>query len=144
MTFSGVNYLAIFVAALAGWIIGAAYYMSLSKAWIDAHGQSEAEFKARGAAHWKSAPWLPFVLVFVAEIVMAWVLAGLLAHLGPGQTTIRNGIVSALFVWGGFVVTTTGSNYMFGMQKTKLIIIDSGHWLLVLLAAGIVLGAFGS
>jgi hypothetical protein len=38
--------------------------------------------------------------------VMAWVLAGMIGHLGPGQVTLRNGIISGLFAWLGFVATT--------------------------------------
>ena len=35
MTFSGVNYLAVIVAGIAGWVVGAAWYMGLAKHWID-------------------------------------------------------------------------------------------------------------
>lgn len=144
MTFTGVNYLAIPVAAVVGWVIGAAWYMSLAKPWVDAHGRTMEDFKAQAdAAKGTSAAWLPYVLAFVAELIMAWVLAGLLAHLGPDQTNVWNGIVSAAFVWLGFVATTIAVNNMFGMKKVMLTVIDSGHWLAVLIAMGIVLGLFG-
>ena len=74
---------------------------------------------------------------------MAWVLAGLLSHLGPGQTTVWNGIVSAAFVWLGFVATTIAVNNMFSYRKPKLSVIDSGHWLVVLIVMGAIIGAFG-
>ena len=145
MTFTGVNYLAILVAAVVGWVIGAAWYMSLAKPWVDAHGRTMEDFKAQAdAANGTSAAWLPYVLAFVAELIMAWVLSGLLAHLGAGQTNVWNGIVSAAFVWLGFVVTTVAVNNMFGMKKAMLTVIDSGHWLVVLVAMGIVLGLFGA
>ncbi len=35
---------------------------------------------------------LPFIYSFVAELIMAWVLAGLIGHLGP--PTLRNGVIS--------------------------------------------------
>ena len=144
MTFTGVNYLAIVVAALAGWVIGAVWYMGLSKQWVAAHGKTMDEFKAQmEAAKGTSQAWLPYVLALIAELIMAWVLAGLLAHLGPGQTTVWNGVVSALFVWVGFVVTTLAVNNMFSMRKAALTVIDSGHWLAVLVVMGIVLGLFG-
>ena len=144
MTFTWVNYLAILAAALAGWVIGAAWYMSLSKQWVAAHGKTMEEFKAQAdAAKGTSQAWMPYLLAFVAELVMAWVLAGLLAHLGPGETTVWNGIVSALFVWVGFVVTTLAVNNMFSMRKPMLTVIDGGHWLAVLVVMGIVLGLFG-
>ena len=43
----------------------------------------------------------PFIISFVALVVMAWVLAGTIGHLGPGQVTLKNGIISALFIWAG-------------------------------------------
>ena len=144
MTFSGINYLAVLVAAVAGWLVGAAWYMALSKQWIDAHEKTLEQIKAEGAAR-KGTPaaWLPFVLAFVAELIMAWVLAGLLAHLGAGQVTVWNGIVSAAFAWLGFVATTIAVNNMFSYRRAKLSVIDSAHWLLVLVVMGAIIGEFG-
>jgi hypothetical protein len=74
---------------------------------------------------------------------MAWILAGVIGHLGPGQVTIRNGIISAAFAWVGFVATTMAVNYAFGGRTAKLYAIDVSHWLLVLLVMGAIIGAFG-
>jgi hypothetical protein len=144
VTFSGINYLAVIVAALAGWVVGAAWYMGLAKHWIDAHGKTLDQVKREGEAR-KGTPaaWLPFVLALVAEFIMAWVLAGLLGHLGSGQTTISNGIVSAAFVWLGFVATTIAVNNMFSFRRPKLSVIDGAHWLVVLVVMGAIIGAFG-
>ena len=72
---------------------------------------------------------------------MAWVLAGVIGHMGA--VTIRSGLISAGFVWFGFVVTTLAVNYAFSGRKPTLIVIDGGHWLGVLLIMGAVIGAFG-
>lgn len=141
MTFAGVNYIAVLVAAVVAWLAGAAWYMTLGTAWMNAHGWSAekiAERKTKGMQD-KS----PFIISFIAELVMAWVLAGLLAHLGPGTVTIWNGIVSAAFIWLGFVATTMVVNNAYGGAKHMLTVIDSGHWLLVLVVMGAVIGAFG-
>ena len=84
---------------------------------------------------------LPFALAFVANLVMAWVLAGLIGHLG--QVTIRAGGISGAFAWLGFVVTTIAVNYAFGGRSWRLFAIDAGHWLVVLVVMGMVIGAFG-
>lgn len=144
MTFTGVNYLAILIAAIVGWLIGAGYYMSLANQWVAAQGRTMEEFKRQAEAAGTAGAFVPYLLAFVAELVMAWVLAGLLGHLGPGQVTVWNGIVSALFVWIGFVGTTIAVNNMFSMRRPALSLIDGGHWLLVLLAMGAVIGAFGT
>ena len=144
MTFTGVNYLAVVVAALAGWLAGAVWYNVLAGPWVAAHGRTMEEFKAQAAAA-KGTPaaYMPYVLALLAELVMAWVLAGLLGHLGPEQVTVWNGIVSAAFVWLGFVVTTVGVNNMFGMRKPMLTVIDASHWLVVLVIMGAIIGGFG-
>jgi Protein of unknown function (DUF1761) len=140
MTFAGVNYWAVLAAAVAAWILGAIWYTTLSSAWLDALGKTKEQIGA-GMRPGTPAFYAPFVIAFVAELIMAWVLAGTMAHVGP--ITVRNGIISALFVWFGFVLTTTAVNYAFANNKMKLTAIDTGHWLAVLLVMGIVIGAFG-
>jgi hypothetical protein len=70
-------------------------------------------------------------------------LAGLLAHLGVGQVTLRNGIISAVFLWFGFVLTTMTVNYSFSGRDRRLLLIDLGNWLIVLLVIGAVIGVIG-
>ena len=113
MNFAGMNVLAIGLAAVAGFAFGAVYYMSLSKQWLAAIGKTREEIAGNKSI-------APFVTSFVALLVMAWVLAGTLGHLGPGQVTLKNGIVSALFVWIGFVATTVAVNNAFGGRKPML------------------------
>ena len=144
MSFAGINYVAIVIAAVAAWLAGAAWYGALAKPWVAAQGKTMEEFKAAQAAkHGGPAGYAPFVIAFVAEVVMAWALAGMVGHLGPGQVTLRNGVISAVFLWLGFVVTTLGVNYAFGGRGIKLAAIDAGHWLVVLLVEGAVIGAMG-
>jgi len=75
--------------------------------------------------------------------VMAFVLAGSIAHLGPGNVTVKNGIISGLILWAGFVVTTVFVNNAYPGRKYMLSIIDSVHWLGVLVIQGAVIGAMG-
>ena len=132
MAFAGMNYLAILVAAVAAFAWGAAYYMTLSKQWLAAVGRTEPN---------KSA--VPFILSFVALIVMAFVLSGAIGHLGPGQVTVKNGIISGLILWAGFVVTTVFVNNAYPGRKVMLSVIDSIHWLGVLVIQGAVIGTLG-
>lgn len=144
MTFAGVNYFAVLIAAVAAWFAGAVWYMTLAKPWVSALGRTMEQFKAEQAENaGKPRAMVPFVLSFVAELVMAWVLAGTLGHLGPGQVTLRNGIVTALFLWLGFVITTMAVNNAFSGRKPLLTVIDGGHWLVVLLLMGAIIGAIG-
>jgi hypothetical protein len=143
MEFAGVNYLAVLIAAILAWLLGGVWYHVLAAQWLAAHGKSREAFAAEMQAR-RGTPafYFPFVLAFVALLVMAWVLAGTMAHVGP--ITIRNGIVSAIFVWFGFVLTTIAVNYAFARNKPMLTVIDAGHWLAVLVLMGLVLGVFGA
>lgn len=143
MNTGAINYLAIVVAAFAGFGFGAVYYMSLAKPWMNAVGWT-AEEQARHVKGELNPGKMPFVIAILANLVMAVVLAGIISHLGPGQTTIRNGIISGAFCWLGFVLTTLSVNYAFTARKPALTLIDGGHWLGVLLIIGAVIGAFGS
>jgi hypothetical protein len=137
MTFAGLNYLAIVIAAVAAWLVGALWYMSLGKIWTAAQGLTPEKMHERRA---KPGAFLPFIYCFVAELIMAWVLAGLMAHLGSGQVTLINGIISGAFCWLGFVVTTVFVNASFAMRDMRLVWIDGGHWLIVLMLMGAIIG----
>jgi hypothetical protein len=69
---------------------------------------------------------------------MAWMLAGVLLHLGQGglPMSLKNGLISAAFIWVGFVITTMVVNYAFHGARHALTLIDGGHWLGVLLLQG--------
>jgi hypothetical protein len=136
MVFAGLNYLAILLAALAAFGWGAIYYMTLSKQWLAAVGISKEQMQAGASAS-------PFVISFVALIVMSWVLAGTVGHLGPGQVTLKNGIISGLFLWLGFIATTVFVNNAYPGRKYSLSVIDSIHWLGVVVIEGAVIGALG-
>jgi hypothetical protein len=140
MTFAGINYLAVFIAALAGFGFGAVFYITLSKPWMTAMGWS-AEQRAAHAKGEVNPGTAPFVISIVANLVMAWVLAGIIGHMGA--VTVRSGLISGAFVWFGFVITTMSVNYAFGGRQPMLTVIDGLHWLGVLLVMGAVIGAFG-
>lgn len=137
MEFAGINYLGVVVAAVASFAFGSVYYMTLAKPWMAAIGKTEEQVKAEGM---KPAT---FIVTFIAQLIMAWVLSGVIGHLGTGQVTPVNGLISAAFIWLGFVVTTQVVNHGFQGARTSLTIIDSGHWLGVLLVQGLVIGLFG-
>jgi hypothetical protein len=116
VTFSTVNYLAIVIAAAVAWLVSAAWYMSLSRHYTAALGKTPQQMAEDRK---KPAAFLPYVYALVANVIIAWMLAGLLAHLGVGQVTLRNGIVSALFLWFGSVLTTMTVNYSFSGRDRR-------------------------
>ena len=132
MVFAGINYLAVLVATVAGFAAGAVWYGVFGTQWALAQGKARADFRPRPG---------PFATALLAQLVMAFLLAGVIGHLG--EVTLRNGVVSAAFIWAGFVATTIVVNDVFQGAKVSLTLIDAGHWLVVLALMGAVIGAFG-
>jgi hypothetical protein len=137
MTITGINYLAVLLAAVAAWLVGAVWYMALGKPWMAALGKTQQELM--GPTGKPSAG--PFIISFVAELVMAFALAFLIVRIGP--VTLASGITTGLLAWLGFVATSMVVNHGFSGARPMLTVIDSGHWLAVLLVEGAVIGGFG-
>ena len=138
--FVGLNAWMLPLAAAASFVFGGIWYGLLSKQWMSAANLSEDQIKGAGG----SSP-VPFIITFIAQIFMAWMLAGLLLHLAKAGLVpnLRNGMITALFMWAGFVMTTLIVNHRFQMQSWALTLIDGGHWLGVLLIQGAILGMWG-
>lgn len=141
MGFATVNYLSILIAAVATWIFGGAYYTALSKPWLAAQGKTLEQRQAEQAAKQGIAKFAPFILAFVGELIMAWVLYGILVHMGT--FTLRAGIISGAFCWFGFVLTTMTINNAFAGRKQMLTVIDAGAWLGALVIIGAIVGWMG-
>ncbi|WP_375458636.1 DUF1761 domain-containing protein [uncultured Enterovirga sp.] len=126
--------LSIPIAAVAAWLLGAVWYSVFSETWLGALGKTRAELVG---ATGKPSP-LPFALSFAAELVMATVVAILVARLG--MTSAAGGMSIGIMAWVGFVATTLGVNHAYTAAKPELSLIDGGHWLVVLLVIGFIVG----
>ena len=140
MSFAGLNHFAILLAGVASFLFGGLWYGVLSKQWMAAANIRQEDIKqAQGGA-----TIIPYAITLAALLVMSWVLAGIIGHLGAGQVTLRHGVISGAFVWLGFVATTLAVNHTFQMQKRALTLIDGAHWLGVLIIQGAIIGWFGA
>ena len=140
MVFAGINYVAIVIAAVLGFAASSAWYMSLRQSYAAALGKTVDLMAAERS---KPGAFLPYIYALIGNIIIGWMLAGLLGHLGTGQVTLRNGIVSAAFIWFGFILTTMIVNFSFSGRDWRLLAIDLGNWLIVLLVMGAVIGGIG-
>jgi len=135
------HWLPVIIAAVAAWLFGAFYYGVLGRVWIAAQGKTMTQLKAEGAGRSALAKATPFVLSFVAEIVMAIAMSGILFHIGIYG--LGAGLFSGATIWLGFVLTTIVVNNAYTFRRFTLTAIDSGHWLGVLLTIGGILGWMG-
>ena len=134
------NWMAIIVAAIAAWVFGAVYYGILGKTWIAAQGETMDSLKARNAGKSAAAKAAPFAISFIAEIVMAAALSGILFH--SAMSGPRQGAITGALIWLGFVLTTILVNNAYAFRSLKLTAIDAGHWLGALIIIGAVVGWF--
>jgi uncharacterized membrane protein required for colicin V production len=134
MDFTAINYIAVVVGAVASFAFGSIYYMAAAKPWRSAIGKTEAQVKQNMTA-------MPFVVALVAQLVMAYVLAAVVASLGA--VTPETGVYAGFLMWFGFVLTSMAVNHGFQGAKRSLTVIDGIHWLAVLLVQGLVIGLFG-
>ena len=126
---------------VAAWLFGGVYYTSLGKYWLAAQGKTLEQCQAEQAAKSGAAKAAPFILVFIGEIIIAWALYGILVHMNA--FTLRGGLIAAVLIWFGFVVTTMTANNAFSGKKPMLTVIDGGAWLGAFVIIGAIVGWMG-
>lgn len=138
--FAGLNVWALPLAAVLSFMFGGVWYGVLSKTWMDAANLSKDKIDSGGGMSPK-----PLIITYLAQLFMAWMLAGVILHMVKAgiPATFKNGMISASFIWAGFIMTTLIVNHQFQMQKRSLTVIDGAHWLGVMLIQGAVIGAWG-
>lgn len=135
MQFDGINYIAIIAATIVAFVIGAVFYSTLAKQWMKAVKIPEGQEP-------NMKPSL-FAITFFCQLVLAFMIAGVVGHLGEGQVTLSNGFISGFFLWLGIIMPTMTINHRYQDFGWDLTIIDGLHWLLVACAMGSVIGWFG-
>ena len=134
MTIAGINLVGVLLGTVAGFAFGAIYYTLLGKHWLDAIGKSEEDVKGRSAG--------PFITSFVSLLVMGTVLAWHFDQQGSEGMSSLGAIRSAVILWLGFIVTSMATNNAFQGAKAKLTVLDSVHWLGVLVVQALIVVRF--
>jgi uncharacterized protein DUF1761 len=133
---ASIDYWAVFVAAIAGFFVGAVWYRIFATPWLAANGMTrEAFIEARSPA--------PFIIAFISDLAMSFVLFGVAWHIDGGHFTIKAGLITAALCWVGFVITTMAVNNAFAQRKPVLLAVDGGYWLVVLALMGAIIGGMG-
>lgn len=130
--FDGINLVGVGAAGIASFVFGALWYGLLAGPWQRAARLSSDQ--ARPGA-------LTMVLTLAAELLMAFVFAGVIYH--AGGLNLKNGLISAGMIWTGFLLTSLVVNHRYQRASPLLTVIDGGHWLGVLLIQGVVIGLVG-
>lgn len=140
MHVTGISYTAVLVAAVASFIFGGIWYGIFARPRMSAANGAERAPRAGGLTP------MQFVITFIAQLVMAWMLSGILLHVTRGgiPLTMRNALISAVLIWVGFVMTSLAASNALQGTRFSVTLIDGGHWLGVLLIQSAVLVAMAS
>ena len=129
---SGLNWLAILVATLAGFALGAVWYGPLfGDAWLSAIGKTADQIQPSPA---------PFVISFFTALITAIGLAMLINALDI--STLGGGVMIGFFVGIGFIATAMASDAAFGDTGLNLWLIQSGYRVLYSVVMGAILAVW--
>lgn len=127
---------AVIVAALAGFAVGAVWYMTLSGPWMAAAGIKTG---ANGRPANGSSP-MPFVISGLAMLLVAGFMRHIFAR--SGITTPGAGLVSGLGIGAFFIAPWLAMDYGYAMRPRTLTLIDGGYAIVGGAVIGLVLGLF--
>lgn len=138
MNILDVNWLAVVLAALAGFVVGGIWYGPImGKRWMAAIGMTEEDMqnvdKRGGMAK-------IYGFTFLLSLVASWTLA----HVFATYPELAFGVMvlTAFGVALGFILPALWTNYLFQGANRSLYLIDGGYWLLFYTAMGCVHAAF--
>jgi hypothetical protein len=128
------NYAAVFVSALAYWILGAVWYGFLfNKSWMVLENISMEQAKTIN-------PVLPYVVTFALNLLIAFVLAQIC--IWRSANTAARGAALGILLWIGFAGPVTFTTYMYEMRPMQLFAINEFYPLVGLCLMGAILGSW--
>jgi hypothetical protein len=126
-TMGPVNWLAVFLGAVAFFAVGAVWYTALfGKAWQREVGLTEEQMKGANMP-------LIFGTCFVLELIIATMLGHQFAMTSPSA---RGMMMIAVGYGATLMAPAVGINYLYQRKSLKLFLIDAGHFVVGMAAMG--------
>lgn len=131
MPVADVNLVFVVVAAAANMVLGALWYSPIlfAKQWTALTGKTDMT-PGEGAV-------IGYVVAAIASLITAYVLAHFLDY--TQADTWMEGVVTAFWIWVGFVFTSFVTQYMFEGRRKQLLAINSGYVLVGLVIMSVIL-----
>ncbi len=122
---AGINYLAVLVAAIAAYAIGAVWHspVGFGKQWMKLSGFSKE--------HMRSMPLTAtqaMIFGFFFTLLFAYVLAHFVVL--AGASTLPSALQLGFWVWLGFVATTLANGWLWEGKSLKLFLFNTAYPLL--------------
>jgi hypothetical protein len=127
------NHMAILVAALIQFFLGALWYsLFFAKPWMALTGHTPGE-RPKGAI-------VAMFSSFIGGLILSLVLAHVVAWSGVG--TVGWGAFIGFICWLGFIAAPLLSETLYEKRPYRLFAINSGYWLVSLLISGALLAVW--
>jgi len=127
--------ISILVAALAGFVMGAVWYMTLAKQWVTASGVKVDE---NGRSEGGSP--MPFIISGICMLLVAGMMRHMFAMAGIDGAA--KGLISGLGIGMFFIAPWIAMNVAYAMRPRALAIIDGGYAIIGCGVIGLILGIF--
>ena len=125
------NYLAILVAAVLYWLLGALWYgLLFTKPWMELEGVEMQQ----------ANPILPYIITFVLNLLIAFVLAQIC--IWRNANTAARGAAVGILLWLGIVGPIVYTTYMYEMRSMALFAINEFYPLVGLCLMGAIVGGW--
>lgn len=137
MDLASINFLAVAVAAIASFALGALWYSPVlfGKAWQKELGFTDEYLQSGNMAK-------IFGSSFVMMLIMSFGLAYLLPNLADGALSAMSGLHYGLIIGLFFVGTSIAINLLYQRKSLKLWAIDAFYQIIFLGIMGLILGAW--
>ena len=132
------NWWAILVCVAVNMAVGAIWYSPamFAKEWAKLVGRKMNEM-GNGTQG--------YILTTIGAFVQTFILAHFVvyaAYFYPERSNVTVGLLTAAWAWLGFVAIPQGVNQVFAQTRKKLLAINSGYFLVVLLINGVILACW--
>jgi hypothetical protein len=127
--------LAIIVATLCYFGLGAVWFTMLQKQWLEGTGRTMEQIQASGVS-----PALAYGVALLLTLALALFLSWLIQI--TGEQTAARGIQLAVILWFCTVFVTFATEYVFEGRGVKILLINSGYCLSGMVLMGAVLGGW--
>ena len=132
---SGARHVAVWIASIVFFVLGAIWYSVMAAPWMAAIGKTMDELtREQGASP------LPYIVGFAAILVMCYTLAWLMHRLQAA--TLAAGLRLGAIIAIGFIAATLALNYGFEARSVTLWLINSVYVIVGLALAGAIIGGW--
>lgn len=126
--------LAVILAAILHWLLGAVWFTLLKQQWLAGLGTTSEKLMAAGIP-----AWLPHVVTLIANLLLAYVIGWVI--LATGSQTLLRGIGVAAFLWL-VAASVFATELVFEAKSVEFFCIVAGYPLVGMMTMGAVLGAW--